>query len=183
MDVPILVWAGERIMEYYKDYIDNNVCTRVTHCFSAHECYFGDYFPRCEATRGISIKITLERAQKQFVTREHTLFNFFNDITNSQTTIKMMISTHRSYVSLAQFSLFWWRHNQFLMTSQWPDNCEAITWMMISNSLDIDFIHGDIHGRPCKKMYNVILWAITYNTTPSLESRFGWQLFIFGSEW
>ena len=22
---------------------------------------------------------------------------------------------------------------------------------MISNSLDIDFIHGDIHGRSCKK--------------------------------
>ena len=36
------------------------------------------------------------------------------------------------------------------MTSQWPDNCNANTWQVISNSLDIDFIHGDIHGRPCK---------------------------------
>ena len=25
---------------------------------------------------------------------------------------------------------------------------------MISNSLDIDFIHGDVHGRSCKKTYN-----------------------------
>ena len=24
-------------------------------------------------------------------------------------------------------------------------------WIMISNELDIDFIHGDIHGRSCKK--------------------------------
>ena len=24
-------------------------------------------------------------------------------------------------------------------------------WILISNSLDIDFIHGDIHGRACKK--------------------------------
>ena len=37
------------------------------------------------------------------------------------------------------------------MTSQWPDNCDAVTWIMISNSLDIDFIYGDIHGRSCKK--------------------------------
>ena len=29
-----------------------------------------------------------------------------------------------------------WRHND-------PDHCDANTWQMISNSLDIDFIHGD----------------------------------------
>ena len=33
-----------------------------------------------------------------------------------------------------------WRHNRLPMTSQRPDNCDAITWIMISNSLDIDFI-------------------------------------------
>ena len=38
------------------------------------------------------------------------------------------------------------------MTSQWPDNCDAITRIVIFNSLDIDFIHGDIHGRSCKKL-------------------------------
>ena len=38
------------------------------------------------------------------------------------------------------------------MTSQWPDNCDAITWITLSNSLDIDFIHGDIHGRSCKSV-------------------------------
>ena len=55
-----------------------------------------------------------------------------------------------SRVSLAQFSFCWWRHNRLLMTSQWLDNCDAITWIMICNSLDIDFIHGDIRGRSCK---------------------------------
>ena len=40
------------------------------------------------------------------------------------------------------------------MTSQWPDSCDAITWIMISNSLGIDFIHGYIYGRSCKKRQN-----------------------------
>ena len=36
------------------------------------------------------------------------------------------------------------------MMSQWPDHCDEITWEVISNSLDIDFIHGDIHGQSRK---------------------------------
>ena len=52
---------------------------------------------------------------------------------------------------LARFTFCWWRHNRLAMTSQWPDNCDANTWQVISNSLDIDFIHGVIHGRSCKK--------------------------------
>ena len=64
-------------------------------------------------------------------------------------TIKTTSFTHRPRVALARFSFCWWRHNRLLMTSQWPDNCHAITWVVISNSLDIDFIHGDIHGRLC----------------------------------
>ena len=64
---------------------------------------------------------------------------------------KTTMFTHRPRVSLAQFSFCWWRHNRLLMTSQWPDNCDAVMWIVISNLLDIDFIHGDIHGRSCKK--------------------------------
>ena len=63
---------------------------------------------------------------------------------------KIIIILHRPCVSLARFSFCWWRHNRLLMTSQWPDNCDAITRIAISNSLDIDFIHGDIHGRSGK---------------------------------
>ena len=67
-------------------------------------------------------------------------------------TIKTMIFTHHPRVSLARLWFCWWRHNQLLMTSQWPDNHDAITWIVISNSLDTDFIHGDIHGGSCKKV-------------------------------
>ena len=66
-------------------------------------------------------------------------------------TIKTTIFTHRPCVSPARFSFFWWRHTRLLMTSQRPDKCAAITWIVIYNSLDIEYIHGDIHGRSWKK--------------------------------
>ena len=99
--------------------------------------YFGVYFPSCEATREINTQITLEWAQKQFVTRVHTLFYFLHDITNTIMTIKTTILTHCPSVSLTRFSFCCWGHNRLLVTSQWPDNCDAITWIVISNSLDI----------------------------------------------
>ena len=37
------------------------------------------------------------------------------------------------------------------MTSQWPDNRDMITWIVISNWLDIDFIYSNIHSLLCKK--------------------------------
>ena len=52
--------------------------------------------------------------------------------------------------SLARLTFCWWRHNRLAMMSQWPDNCDANTWQVISNSLDMDFIDGDIHVRSCK---------------------------------
>ena len=59
-------------------------------------------------------------------------------------TIKTMIFTHQPCVPLARFTFCWWRHNRLLMKSQWPDNCDTITWIVISNSLDIDFINRAI---------------------------------------
>ena len=67
-------------------------------------------------------------------------------------TTKTTIFTHRPRVSLALFTFCWWHHNRLLMASQWPDHCDAIKWIMISNSLNIDFIHGDIHGWSCKNI-------------------------------
>ena len=90
----------------------------------------------------INTKITLNWAQKHFVARVPILFNFVHDITNPQMTIKTTIFTHRPRVSPALLPFWWWHHVRLLMTSQWADNCDAIT-----NSLDIDFIPGDIHGR------------------------------------
>ena len=49
-----------------------------------------------------------------------------------------------------------------LLTSHWPDNCDTITWIVISNSLDIDFIHSDIHSRSCKK-HILIRWHLPWN--------------------
>ena len=92
--------------------------------------------------------------------------------------VKTTIFTHRPHVSLPQFSFCWWQHNRLPKTSQWLDNCDAITWIVISNSLDIDFIHGDIHGWLCKKhdiayTIAVIEWKYkskfeTTNGTPHL---------------
>ena len=67
-----------------------------------------------------------------------------------------------SRVSLAQLSFCWWRHYRLLMTSQLQDNCDVITWISISISLDIDFIHGDIHGRSCKKLFYIIFFFCIY---------------------
>ena len=75
-------------------------------------------------------------------------------------TIETTIFSHHPLVSLAQFSFCWWCRN-WLMTSQWLDNCVAITWIVISNSLHINFIHSDIHGRLCKKLKYCWLLAFT----------------------
>ena len=48
------------------------------------------------------------------------------------------------------------------MTSQWPDKCDANTWQVTSNSLDIDFIHDDVHGRSCKKLCEESVWCCKY---------------------
>ena len=114
--------------------IQNNVCTGVANC--------------------LNTKITLEWAHKQFVRRVHTIFDFLRDITSPQMTIKPTIFTHRTHVAHVRFTFCWWRHNRTLMTSQWPNNCNAITWIVISNLIDNDLFHGDIHGRSCKKFSN-----------------------------
>ena len=59
---------------------------------------------------------------------------------------------------LTRRSLFcWWRHTRLPMTSQWPDNRgKWKKWKVILNSLDIDFIQGDSHGRSCKKCFHLM---------------------------
>ena len=99
------------------------------------QCSWGGYvgvnFPSCKAVREINTKITHERVQKQLVTRVYTSSYFLHDATNPKVTIKMTIFTHHPCVSLTRFSFCWWRHNRLLMTSQWPDNCDAITWIVL----------------------------------------------------
>ena len=125
----------------------------VQHC-KYHGCWCPGYLC-CKATREINTKITLQWAQEQFVMRVQKLFYFLHDITRPQMMIKMTIFTHHPRVSLAQFSFCWWCHSQLLMTSQWPDNCDVIMLIVLSNSLDIDFIQF-IHSRLCKKIQNPV---------------------------
>ena len=58
----------------------HNVCSRVMNGFSAHKRVILVFISR--ATREINNKITLEWAQKLFVTKVHTLFYFLHDLTN-----------------------------------------------------------------------------------------------------
>ena len=104
----------------------------------SREGYFGVYFPSCETTREINTKLTLEWAQKQLVTRVHTLLYFYLFLTRQNKSINDD------------------ENDDLNPSSQWPDDCDAITWIVISNSLDIAFIHGDIHGRSCKKFSFVL---------------------------
>ena len=67
----------------------------------------------------------------------------------------------------------WWHHNRVTMTSEWTDNCDANTWQVISNSLNIDFIHGDIHDWSCKK----IMYVLSWRTVSSLTRVLFWCLF------
>ena len=54
---------------------------------------------------------------------------------------------HGLRVSLTLFILCWWRHDWLLSALQlWYKHVKVI-----SNSLDIDFIHGNIHGRSCSE--------------------------------
>ena len=92
-------------------------------------------------------------------------FTWHNESINDD---KMTIFTHHLSVSLTQFSFYWWHHNRLLMTSQWLDNCDGIMWIVISNSLDIDFIHGYIQSRSCKKL-----------TFPLLELIHSIAVFVF----
>ena len=125
----------------------------MVNCLCAHERVILVFISIVAAQ--INTKITLEWAHKQFTMRVHISFHSLYHITNPQMMLKTMISAHHLHVSLARFTFCWWR--QLLMMSQWPDNCDTITWKVISNSLDINFIFGDIHGR-VRKIY------ITYST-------------------
>ena len=49
----------------------------MTNFFVLTQCYFGVYFPSCEATREINTKITLSWRQKQFATRVHKSFSIY----------------------------------------------------------------------------------------------------------
>ena len=143
-------------------FIKNNVCTRVTNRFSATRGLFWCLFHELRSNGGNEYQNNT-RVSPEAVRHESTDIILFHDIANPLMMINTKSFTHLPRVSLVRFSFCWWRRNRLLMTSQWPDNCDAITWIVISNSLDIDFIHGDIHVRSCKKR-RLPTWNYTHTS-------------------
>ena len=101
----------------------------------SREGYFDVYFPSCEATREIKHQNNT-LVHNQFVTRVNVTSYFLHDIRIIQWRWEL-----RSLCILYIASVF-----RTLCL------CDATTWQVISNSLDIDFIHYNIHGQSCKNM-------------------------------
>ena len=122
--------------------VEDNVCTPVTNCFSAHETVISVFIDKHQNNTWVSTET---------VRHESTSIILFLIRYDESTNDDKTIFTHRPRVSLALLSFWWW---------QWPDNCDAITWIVIFNSLNIDFIHDDIHGQSCKKIWlQQTLWG------------------------
>ena len=65
-------------------------------------------------------------------------------------TIRTKVFTHRPHVSFVRY-LFCW----LPVTSQWTENYETISCKMLSNSLNIYFINGDIHSWSCNNICHI----------------------------
>ena len=110
--------------------IQNNVCTRVT------------LFPEMRSNKHQNnTRVSAETVHHQST---HIILFLARHIESINDGKNDDLYTSSQRLTCSVFVL---RHNRLLMTSQWPDNCDAITWIVITNSLDIVFIHGDIHDR------------------------------------
>ena len=128
--------------------------------FFAHERVILVFFSSCAAVGEMNTMIPLEWTH-EFVTRVHNLFLAQN---NEPTNDEKRRSMNTVPVSLARYTFCWWRHNRLLIAFQWPDYYETRTWKVPSISLDIDFIHGEIHGCSCKKC-NLHTWTCSEPNT------------------
>ena len=128
----------------YSLYIENNVCTRVTNCFSAHERAILCLIPELRSNEGNKHKNDT-RVSAETVCDESTYIILFLTRQNVSINDDKNDDFHASAPCLT-CSVF-----VLLMTSQSIADDVTITWIMKFNSLAFDFIHGDIHGRSCKK--------------------------------
>ena len=130
-------------------FIENNVYTRVRNYFSTHERVILVFISRVAKQRGNKHQNNT-RVSTETVRYESTCISLFltrynesiNDDKNDNLYTSSPCPTRSVFV--------------LLMTSQWSDNCDVVMWIMIFNSLDIDFINGDIHGRSCKNVCTTI---------------------------
>ena len=118
----------------------------MANCLCAHEMdilMFISYHNYQNNTRVSAWTVRHESAYSMSYLTRHN--ESINDDKNDN------LHTSSPCLTRARFKFCWWRHNRLLMASQWAENSDASTWQVITNSLDIDFIHSDIHGRSCKK--------------------------------
>ena len=137
---------------------------------------FWCWFPELRSTSGNKPKNNT-RVSASTVRYKNTYIILFltrhNEYINDAIT---RIFTHHPRVSLARFTFCWWRHNGLAMTSQWPGKCDVNTCQVISNLLYIDFIHGDIHGRSCKKKRILYMYPVSI---PFWQPTLRYKLFMF----
>ena len=103
--------------------------------------YVGVYFPSCAVIREINNKITLEWAHEQLVARVHTLFHFLqNEYIHDIVPVSHLLGLRSADDVTIDW---WWLHNNQKIVTRARE--------VISDSLDIDFIHGNIQDRSCKR--------------------------------
>ena len=127
------------------------VCSQAT-------AIFGVYFPSCKAMREINTKITLEWVHKQFIMRVVTSFHFLhmmNDDENDNLHTLTLWFTHSVYIQLMTSQSI---ANDVTKCFVQCNNCDMHMWKEISNSLDINVIHGHIQGLSCKKYFSIERW-------------------------
>ena len=116
----------------------------------SREGYFGVYFPSCNEgnKHQYNIRVSAETVRHEsayiilFLTRHNESIN--DDKNDDLYTLSPCPTLLGFVLVMTSQSIA----DDVTMTKQlW-----CVTWIVISNSLDIDFIHGDIHDRSCKNV-------------------------------
>ena len=134
----------------------------------SQEGYYCVYFLGFEAPSQINTKITLDWVQKQFVMRVHVYIISFlawhnisiNDDKNDDLYTSSLCLTRSVSILLMTSQLI---VDDVTITRQlWHDHVND------DISLDIDLIHGDIHGWSCKNLWYTILILFCLVTQTSI---------------
>ena len=140
----------------------------------SQEGYFGVIFSSSEAIREINTKINLKQTHKSMSWQNihysisHMMWWAHKWWSKDNFHISTLCLTRSAYFLMMMSQLIvqwqWWCHN-------WLGVCDADTWILISNSLDISFSHGDFHSQSCI-FHQTISFVSTKGTAfaPSLPS-------------
>ena len=158
LDLKTRVWLGLNHKSKYEPRslffgcIENNACTQVTNCFSAHKRVIL-VFSKLRSIKGNKHQNNT-RVSAETVRHESTYIILFltrhnksiNDDKNDNLYTSSPCLTRSVFVLLMTSQSI---ADNVTMTRQY----DVIMWVVISNSLYMDFIHSDIHGLSYKKPY------------------------------